>query len=198
MTSVIECLDAFVDASVLVNGVYDVACAFSILWRPVSRLARLHLHVFNELNTPAAHRIFAYWVMTYGLSRIVAGAYTSPATDAIAVLSYLTESAAYYNESSFLTGVDAGKARFVYLSSLFLSAVVAIRMLGGGLGESAGGCMCGSNSYFVQKSGLAETHLFLKSWSGERVSIFAITAVGWLISIWVALIGIDAKGSSRE
>ena len=124
----IECLDAFVDALLLVNGVYDVVCAISILWLPASRPGRLHLHVFNETETPAANRIFAYWILTYGLDRIIAGAYTSPATDAIAVLSYLMESATYYNESSVFASVDASKARFVYLASLLLSVTVATRM----------------------------------------------------------------------
>ena len=124
----IECLDAFVDALLLVNGVYDVVCAISILWLPASRLGRMHLHVFNETETPAANRIFAYWILTYGLDRIIAGAYTSPATDAIAVLSYLMESATYYNESSVFASVDASKARFVYLASLLLSVTVATRM----------------------------------------------------------------------
>jgi hypothetical protein len=197
----IECLDAFVDASVLVNGVYDVVCALSILWLPASRLGRLHLHVFKETETPAANRIFAYWVLTYGLDRIIAGAYTSPATDAIAVLSYLMESATYYNESSVFASVDAGKARFVYLASLFLSVVVAIRMalVGGGFKGSTGGCLGGSNSSFVQESGsvLAETHLlYSKSWSGARVSVFTITAVGWLISIRFVVSGIDATRNS--
>ena len=124
----IECLDAFVDALLLVNGVYDVVCAISILWLPASRPGRLHLHVFNETMPPAANRIFAYWILTYGLDRIIAGAYTSPATDAIAVLSYLMESATYYNESSVFASVDASKARFVYLASLLLSVTVATRM----------------------------------------------------------------------
>jgi hypothetical protein len=194
----IECLDAFVDVSLLVNGVYDVVCAFSILWLPASRLGRLHLHVFKETETPAANRIFAYWVLTYGFDRIIAGAYTSPATDAIAVLSYLMESATHYNESSVFASVDAGKASFVYLASLFLSVVVGIRMalVGGGFKGSVGGCLGGSASSFVQESGsvLAEAHLLsFKSWSGARISVFTISAVGWLISIRFALIGIDAK-----
>ena len=147
----IECLDAFVDVSLLVNGVYDVVCAFSILWLPASRLGRLHLHVFKETETPAANRIFAYWVLTYGLDRIIAGAYTSPATDAIAVLSYLMESATYYHESSVFASVDAGKASFVYLASLFLSVMVSTRMalVASGFKEIHGSCLSGSNSSFV-------------------------------------------------
>lgn len=124
-----EILDAFVDVSLLLNGVYDVVCALSILWLPTSRLGRLHLHVFKKAETPAANRIFAYWVLTYGLDRIVAGMYSSPATDVIAVLSYLMESAAYCNESSTFKSVDTGKAMFVSLASLFLSVTVGIRLV---------------------------------------------------------------------
>ena len=147
----IECIDAFVDLLLLVNGVYDVVCAISILWLPASCLGRLHLHVFNETETPTANRIFAYWILTYGLDRIIAGAYTSPATDAIAVLSYLMESATYYHESSVFASVDAGKASFVYLASLFLSVMVATRMalVGSGFKEIHGACLSGSNSSCV-------------------------------------------------
>jgi hypothetical protein len=110
----------------LLNGTYDIVCAVCILWLPVSRLGRLHLSVFN--STPAlSHRIFAYWVLTYGLDRLVAGACASRGTDAVAVLSYLMESATYYNELSHAS-VNANKARFVYLASLFLASIVALRM----------------------------------------------------------------------
>lgn len=117
---------AFVNVVLLLNGTYDIVCAVCILWLPVSRLGRLHLSVFN--STPAlSHRIFAYWVLTYGLDRLVAGACASRGTDAVAVLSYLMESATYYNELSHAS-VNADKARFVYLASLFLAALVALRM----------------------------------------------------------------------
>ena len=123
-------LDAFVALVLLLNGVYDVLCALSILYVPASPLARIHLHVFKHTHTPTANRVFAYWVLTYGLDRIMAGACSSPATDATAVLSYLMESATYYNEAS-LKSVHAHKARFVYLVSLLLSGVVATRMVNG-------------------------------------------------------------------
>lgn len=124
-----EVLNVFVDASLLMNGVYDVVCALSILWLPTSRLGRLHLHVFKTTETPSSNRIFAYWVLTYGLDRIVAGMHTSPATDVLAVLSYLMESAAYCNESFTFKSVDTGKAMFVCLTSLFLSVTVGIRLV---------------------------------------------------------------------
>ena len=126
--------------SVLLNGDYDVVCVLSILWLPVSRLGRLHLHVFKETETPTVNHIFAYWVLTYGLDRIIAGAYTSPATDAITVLSHLMESSTCYNEASL---------------------------------KSAGDCVDGGNSSFVQESEslLSEAHLLsFKSWSSARVT----------------------------
>ncbi len=41
--------------------------------------------------------------------------------DAVAVLSYMIESATYYNEASVHASVDAGRARFVYLVSIFFT-----------------------------------------------------------------------------
>jgi hypothetical protein len=123
-----EVLSTFVDASLLLNGVYDVVCALSILWLPTSRLGRLHIHVFKKTETRSSNRIFAYWVLTYGLDRIVAGMYSSPATDVIAVLSYLMESAAYFNEASTFKSVDTYKAMFVYLISMALAMMVGIRL----------------------------------------------------------------------
>lgn len=117
----------FVNAVLLLNGTYDIVCAVCILWLPASRLGRLHLGVFNSTSPAVSNRIFAYWVLTYGLDRLVAGACASRGTDAVAVLSYLIESATYYNEAAHAS-VNADKARFVYLASLFLASLVALRV----------------------------------------------------------------------
>lgn len=131
-------MHACVDAALLLNGAYDVACALCMLWLPASRLGRLHLSVLcsetetagkRSENASLQHRVLAYWVLTYGLDRIVAGASRSRATDAVAALSYLVEVVAYYNEGAVSARVHARKARFVCLASLVLSAGVALRML---------------------------------------------------------------------
>jgi len=114
-------------ALVLANGAYDVACAACILWLPRSRLGRLHLAVFKERATPAAARVLAYWVMTYGLSRVVAGACATRTTDAAAALSYLAEGAAYFAEAHVFASADAGKAGFVWVSSLLMCAALCAR-----------------------------------------------------------------------
>jgi hypothetical protein len=117
----------FVNVVLLLNGTYDILCAVCILWLPASRLGRLHLSVFKSTPSALSHRIFAYWVLTYGLDRLVAGACASRGTHAVAVLSYLMESATYYNEASHAS-VNADKARFVYLLCLFLASLVALGM----------------------------------------------------------------------
>jgi len=114
----------WLDAVLFVNGVYDVACAFCILRVPEAPLARLHLGVFKRRATLAANRLLAYWVCTYGVDRIVAGVSSTAATDAIAALSYLVESAAYGYEARDAAHVHRAKAGFVCLTSLALAGAV--------------------------------------------------------------------------
>ena len=121
-----EWLDTLVSVLLLVNGAYDVVCAACILLAPESVPARLHLGVFKQAETRGANRVFAYWVLTYGLDRMVAGVWRTAATDAIAVVSYLVESAAYENEAR-QQSVHASKARFVSVSSLVLACVGGMR-----------------------------------------------------------------------
>ena len=106
---------------------HDVACALCIMRAPEARLARLHLGVFKRRATHAANRLLAYWVCTYGMDRIVAGVCSTAATDAIAALSYLVESAAYGYEARDAAHVHRAKAGFVCLASLALAGAVGSR-----------------------------------------------------------------------
>ncbi len=117
----------WLDAVLVLNGVYDVACALCIVRAPEERLARLHLGVFKRRATRAANRLLAYWVCTYGMDRIVAGVCSTGATDAIAALSYLVESAAYGYEARDAAEVHRAKAGFVCLASLALAGAVGSR-----------------------------------------------------------------------
>ena len=48
------------------NGLYDLVCALSLLGVvPWMR----HLHLSMVFMTPLAERMFAYWVLTYGVVR---------------------------------------------------------------------------------------------------------------------------------
>lgn len=90
----------FVDANtckvlkslVLLNGLYDIACAWAILVELAIRrydylmsepamaflraLAGLHAGVWNsdsDRNNPLVRRLLAYWIATYGLVRLLYG-----------------------------------------------------------------------------------------------------------------------------
>ena len=73
-------MDDVVDKILLANGVYDIACACSILWlhgvHGLDVLSDLHATMFqNEehVHHPVIRRLMAYWVMTYGVVRTTAG-----------------------------------------------------------------------------------------------------------------------------
>ena len=116
-------LDALVGVLLVVNGAYDV-CAGCILWLPTSCLGRLHLDVFLGTHSAGARRVFAYWIVTYGVECMFADAYKSQGTDAMSVLSYLVETVAYYNETVVFMSVDRSKSRFEYVACVFLGVLV--------------------------------------------------------------------------
>jgi hypothetical protein len=62
----------------LANGVYDLACALSILWNPsgwaLHALSQLHLGMYsNAQEDPVFRRMLAYWIFTYGGVRVACG-----------------------------------------------------------------------------------------------------------------------------
>ena len=178
MTDAMGGFDAFVDACLVVNGIYDILCAFAILYFPHSSPGRLHLHVFKRDKDDSAllRRIFAYWVCTYGIDRLVAGLYTSTATDVIATVSYLIEAVTYYNEVR-QGSVDSAKAQFVYVASLALALATAVRL---GLTVGAG------------------VSIGLKVWSVTRAVVFAVSAAGGVASIFQALRQVPPPTSAEE
>ncbi len=84
--------------------------------------------MFKEPGTPVAARVLTYWVLTYGLGRLVAGACATRATDAVAALSYLVEGAVYFVETHVFASADTGKAGFVWVSSLLMCAALCARV----------------------------------------------------------------------
>jgi hypothetical protein len=62
----------------LANGLYDLACALSILWGPsggaLHALSHLHLGMYRDAQeAPVFRRMLAYWIFTYGGVRVACG-----------------------------------------------------------------------------------------------------------------------------
>jgi hypothetical protein len=80
---------------VMLNGLYDISCAISILIDPSFFLSTLHLHMFDFIDgkgdgtdsgdeniyLSAFRRFLAYWILTYGVIRLV-GAFSVKSTTA--------------------------------------------------------------------------------------------------------------------
>lgn len=115
---------------ILLNGGYDVACAISILFlydfSPVfSALAHLHLSIFNKEKQPLlAHRLLAYWILTYGAVRLV------PGQDVVVMVSYGVEAAAYAYEALVVGDTVPWRVAVVVLLSVLLICLLVLRVTG--------------------------------------------------------------------
>lgn len=105
------------------NGVYDLACALSILYRPqdagvIHTLSGLHLGMYTtpvyHLN-PALTRMLAYWILTYGLVRAACGWWENDigSLRKLGAMTYFIEAACLLHE--YWTGgtMIASKVTFV-------------------------------------------------------------------------------------
>jgi hypothetical protein len=115
----------------LLNGIYDILCASSILWFsdiPVfSTLSKLHTGMFsNDLNrqNPVIRRFFAYWLMTNGMVRIAAALSGTRPLYIIAAMTYFIEAGCVEYESRVGGTMIESKATFVSIFSIILGIMV--------------------------------------------------------------------------
>jgi hypothetical protein len=119
------------------NGVYDLCCCFGILFLPdlpgFAQLSQLHNTMFSESensNHPVIKRLLAYWLMTYGMVRTVAGAYPYFMLDIVAALTYFIEAFCFEFESRTEKTMIQRKVTFVSVFSFILGVVVILRPFG--------------------------------------------------------------------
>ena len=78
----------------ILNGAYDIACATCILFvkNDYTQLSSLHSSMFKTKgDDPMLRRLLAYWLLTYGFARLVAGIHYSVSSDMIASMTYFLE-----------------------------------------------------------------------------------------------------------
>jgi len=119
------------------NGVYDLMCMAGILWLskvPIfDGLSQLHPTMFSSKDHsehPVIKRLLAYWIMTYGTVRLIAGIYTEEGLDYVAAASYFIEALCF--EIELLKGKTllTEKVRFVSIFSAALGVLVMLRPMG--------------------------------------------------------------------
>jgi len=131
----ILCLNVVINTSMVINGIYDLMCAACILRYPNIGLSKLHLKVFGlaatgHIGSTLLDRLMAYFIISYGLPRVVAGIYFNIGCDIIAAFTYFLEGAVYGLECwGYESTPRAADAKFVSVSSCLLGVLVILRTI---------------------------------------------------------------------
>ena len=103
---------------ILLNGIYDILCAFSILRVIyVPFLDKIHISMFNEYDSNL-QRILAYWIFTYGMIRLI---HYNDFSNGLVSASYCVEAACIFNEGIIYDKIIRPKCIFVTGSCIILS-----------------------------------------------------------------------------
>lgn len=131
-------MDIFMDFILVLNGIYDVACAFSILWLDrfpgFNVLSSLHLAMFEKnehKEHPVIRRLLAYWIVTYGTVRIAAGLHRDAGLDIVGALTYFIEAFCFEHELRFGGTMVRSRVTFVSVLSLALGICIWCRPITG-------------------------------------------------------------------
>jgi hypothetical protein len=125
-----------VRAVVFLNGLYDLLCFAAIMWLHwLPGFSSFHLNVFRDEDDrrhPLVRRLLAYWILTYGVVRVLAGAvnHESYAMDSVAALTYFIEVFGFEYELCAESTVVRSKVTAITLMSLpIATALLVIRPL---------------------------------------------------------------------
>ena len=83
----------FINIIIILNGLYDILCAISILILPhykIPLFSIIHTEMITQKITPITKNYLAYWIFTYGFMRLY--------NLEIAFYSYLIEAIFFFNE----------------------------------------------------------------------------------------------------
>ena len=119
--------DVFFDISLIYNGLYDFVCSFAIIFFSKHSLAQLHSNVFtNTMINPFVKRILAYWILTYGFPRLLAGFYRNYILDISCAITYIIEGMSYHIEQKYFKSTNK-KAIFITYISYILGIIALVR-----------------------------------------------------------------------
>ncbi len=130
-------LKPFLRVFVFSNGVYDLLCFMCIIimmkfhrsWMVLNFFGTLHINVFRDEDDrrhPLVRRMLAYWVLTYGMVRVLAGVADDSLMNCAAALTYLIEAFAFGYEFLAERSVIGYKVAAISLMSLSIAALLNI------------------------------------------------------------------------
>ena len=120
----------FINIILIINGVYDLVCAASILWLHeipfFSTFSKLHPKMFIEQHSDhhVIQRLLSYWIITYGMVRIMAGFHRDNALYMVAALTYFIEAFCFEYESRVFNTMVSSKVMFVSMTSIIIGIFI--------------------------------------------------------------------------
>ena len=124
------------DTLLVVNGIYDIACACSILWLDkfpgFNVLSSLHPTMFEKdehKDHPVIRRLLAYWILTYGTARTTAGLNSDASLDILGALTYFIEAFCFEYEGRVGGTMVQSKVTFVSVFSLAIGILIMCRLI---------------------------------------------------------------------
>ncbi len=110
------------DVVLVSNGVYDLTCAASILWLN-NTLSTLHPTMFSKRHhyeNPVIKRLLAYWLITYGMVRLIAGFSGEKNLYLVASMTYFIEAFCFEYENRIGHNMVTSKVTFVSTVSVLM------------------------------------------------------------------------------
>ena len=123
------------------NGVYDLLCFLCMMmmmkfscrsWMVPNFFGTLHINVFRDEKDrrhPLVRRMLAYWVLTYGMVRVLAGVGDDLMMDCAAALTYFIEVFAFGYEFLAERSVIGSKVAAIALMSLLIAAALLVNII---------------------------------------------------------------------
>lgn len=109
---------------IFINGIYDLLCAFAILFFPNTIIGNIHPLIFNK-DCQLKNRILAYWLITYGSIRCFI-IYENKNINLLIALSYFIEAYAYIYEYIYYKTTIKYKVIWISLSSLIIGTIILL------------------------------------------------------------------------
>ena len=126
--------DTMINVILVVNGIYDILCACSIIWLSAfpffGFLSNIHPTLFSSnrhINHQVIRRFMSYWILTYGIVRTTNGFYPCDILDFLGAMTYFIEAFCFEYELRVGNTMIESKVRFVSVVSIVLAILVLLR-----------------------------------------------------------------------
>jgi len=126
MKNIISPMKNIISPVLIINGIYDIICAFSILFLKQNEqniFGKIHKNMYFSSEKIISDRFLAYWILTNGLIRFFSGIF--PKLYFAAAITYFTEVFIFMNETT-IEKMKFANVLFVVATSFFIGVLCVL------------------------------------------------------------------------